>query len=288
MQEEINRVWLWLQENGFTVLIIIIVSVVAYVVWERMVRLIVRRIQALDDVEDSELDKRTETIGTVLHSAGIVAILTTAVLMLLPLFGINIAPILASVGIAGLAAGLGAQTLVKDIISGMFILVENQFTVGEVVEINGVTGTVEEMTLRITAVRDIRCAIHTIPMGEIRQVANKSRHWARAIVDVSITYDEDVDEAVKLLNEIASALMAAETVNESLLEEPVVTGIEGLEDWAVRLRLMVKTKPGAQWEIQRWLRRQIRIEFEKRDIALAFPRQEIAIVNLNELYSPRS
>lgn len=279
MEEEFNRLWLWLQLHGLSVLLILIGSVIAYFLWKRVIRLLVRRIQSLDDVEDSDLDKRTQTIGNVLHSAGIVVILVTTILMILPEFSIDITPVLASVGIVGLAAGLGAQTLVKDVISGMFILIENQYTVGDVVEIQGVTGTVEEITLRVTAVRDVTGAIHMIPMGDIRQVANKSRDWSRAIVDVNITYEEDVDEAVKALQTLAQNLLEETEFEDTLLEEPFVTGIEGLEDWAVRLRLMVKTVPNAQWDVQRWLRHQIRHEFEQRGIELAFPRQEVMIMN---------
>lgn len=285
MEEEFNRLWLWLQLHGLAVLLILIGSLIAYFLWERVIRLLVRRVQSLDGVEDSDLDKRTQTIGKVLHSAGIVVILVTAVLMILPEFGIDITPVLASVGIVGLAAGLGAQTLVKDFISGLFILIENQYTVGEVVEIQGVTGTVEDITLRVTAVRDVTGALHMIPMGEIRQVANKSRDWSRAIVDVNITYEEDVDEAVKALQAIARALQEESEFGEILQEEPVVTGIEGLEDWAVRLRLMVKTTPNAQWDIQRWLRHQIRYDFEQRGIELAFPRREVMIMNATQLLS---
>ena len=242
MEEELNQIWTWLQTNGINVLLIAIGAVVVYFIWEWVIRLIVRRIQALDDVDNSELDKRSETIGNVLHSAGIVVVLVTAVLMILPEFNINIAPVLASVGVVSLALGLGAQTMVKDVISGMFILFENQYTVGDVVEIQGVTGTVEEVTLRVTVIRDLTGTLHTIPMGEIRQVANKSRDWSRAIVDVSITYDEDVDEAVAALNMIATELQNDAEYGPTLQEDPVVTGVEGLEDWAVRcvsLRIMV-------------------------------------------------
>ena len=283
MEEEFNQIWTWLQTNGINVLLIAIGAVVVYFIWEWVIRLIVRRIQALDDVDNSELDKRSETIGNVLHSAGIVVILVTAVLMILPEFNINIAPVLASVGVVSLAIGLGAQTMVKDVISGMFILFENQFTVGDVVEIQGVTGTVEEVTLRVTVIRDVTGTLHTIPMGEIRQVANKSRDWSRAIVDVSITYDEDVDKAVAALNMVATELQNDPEFGQTLQEDPVVTGVEGLEDWAVRLRIMVKTNAGAQWDVQRWLRRQIRQDFEQQGIELAFPRQDVMIMKTTDV-----
>ncbi|MCP4357317.1 MAG: mechanosensitive ion channel family protein [Chloroflexi bacterium] len=286
MNEEFNRFWLWLQKSGVTILLILVGAVIAYFIWEWVIRLIVRRIQALDDIDGSEMDKRTETIGNVLHSAGIVVVLATAILMILPELGINITPILASVGIVGLAAGLGAQTLVKDMISGMFILIENQYTVGDVVEINGVTGPVEGITLRVTMVRDLTGTLHTIPMGEIRKVANKTRDWSRAVVDVSITYDEEVDTAVRVLEGITAVLQTEPQFQDQLLEEAVVTGIEGLDDWAVRLRVMVKTVPGVQWNVQRWLRRQIRDEFAQQKIELAFPRQDVMIVNAADMNTP--
>lgn len=282
MEEELNQIWIWLQTNGVNILFISIGAIVVYFIWEWVIRLIVRRIQALDDVDNSELDKRSQTIGNVLHSAGIVIILVTAVLMILPEFNINIAPVLASVGVVSLALGLGAQTMVKDVISGMFILFENQYTVGDVVEIQGVTGTVEEVTLRVTVIRDLTGTLHTIPMGEIRKVANKSRDWSRAIVDVSITYEEDVDKALAALQTIAAELQNDPEFGQTLQEDPVVTGVEGLEDWAVRLRIMVKTNAGAQWDVQRWLRRQIRQDFERDGIELAFPRQDVMIVNSAE------
>lgn len=269
----------WLREHGLTILLIIVVSVVAYYLLGILTRTLSRRIQALDDVEDSELDRRTKTIFRVVHSTGVVIIISTAIMMILTELGVAITPVLASVGFVGLAFGLGAQTLVKDMIAGLFILIEDHYTVGDVVEIGGITGTVEHMTLRATEMRDLYGTVHIIPNGEIRIVANKSRDWSRAIVDVSVTYEEDVDTAVQTLQEIGEA-MAEHKMMGLLLQEPaVVTGVEGLEDWAVRLRIMVKTMPNAQWEVQRYLRRQIRIIFAEKGLELAFPRQDVMIVS---------
>jgi small conductance mechanosensitive channel len=268
----------WLREHGLTILLILVVSVVAYYLLGMLTRTLSRRIQAMDGEEDSELDRRTKTIFRVVHSTGVVVIISTAVMMILTELGVAITPVLASVGFVGLAFGLGAQSLVKDMIAGLFILIEDQFTVGDVVEIGGITGTVEHMTLRATELRDLYGTVHIIPNGEIRIVANKSRDWSRAIVDVSVTYEEDVDTAVQTLQEIGEA-MADHKMMGLLLQEPaVVTGVEGLEDWAVRLRIMVKTLPNAQWEVQRYLRRQIRLTFAEKGLSLAFPRQDVMIL----------
>lgn len=270
----------WLSEHGSTILLILVVSAVAYYLLGVTTRVLSRRIQALDDVEDSELDRRTKTIFRVIHSTGAVIIVSTAIMMLLTELGVAITPVLASVGFVGLAFGLGAQTLVKDMIAGLFILIEDQYTVGDVAEIGGITGTVEHMTLRATELRDMYGTVHIIPNGEIRIVANKSRDWSRAIVDVGVTYDEDVDTAVQTLKEIG-AVMAEDKMMSLLLQEtPVVTGVEGLEDWAVRLRIMVKTLPNGQWEVQRYLRRQIRLVFDEKGLDLAFPRHDVMIVGV--------
>ena len=269
----------WLREHGLVIFITLVVAVIAYYLVGILTRAISRRIQSLDDVEDSELDRRTKTIFRVIHSTGVVIIISTAIMMILTELGVAVTPVLASVGFVGLAFGLGAQTLVKDMIAGLFILIENQYTVGDVVEIGGITGNVEQMTLRATALRDLYGTVHVIPNGEIRIVANKSRDWSRAIVDVGVTYEEDVDTAVQTLQEIGDALAADEAMALLLQETAVVTGIEGLDQWAVRLRIMVKTLPNAQFEVQRYLRRQIRLVFAEKGIELAFPRQDVMILN---------
>ena len=267
-----------MRSHGATILIIILVAVAAYYLLGITTKTLSRRIQALDDVEDSELDRRTKTIFRVVRSTGAVIIVGTAIMMILTELGVAITPVLASVGFVGLAFGLGAQTLVKDMIAGLFILIEDQYTVGDVAEIGGITGTVEHMTLRATEIRDLYGTVHIIPNGEIRIVANKSRDWSRAIVDVNVAYEEDVDTAVQALQEVGQLAETDEMIGLLLQETPVVTGVEGLEEWAMRLRLMVKTLPNGQWEVQRYLRRQIRLVFAQKGIELAFPRQELMIV----------
>ncbi len=271
-------VWQWFTEHGVAVLGVVFISGVAYWLLGLITRSLSSRIQQMDNEEDSELDKRTETIFRVVRSTGIVLILSTAVLMVLTELGVAVTPVLASVGFVGLALGLGAQTLVGDIISGLFILIENQYTVGDAIEINGVAGSVEEMNLRATMIRDLYGTLHIVPNGEIRVVSNKSRDWSRAVVDVGITYDADVDTAVTALNVIGEQLLLDTAVAPLLLETPTVTGVEGLDDWAVRLRIMAKTAPGAQWDVMRHFRRQIRLDFAEKGIEIAFPRQDVLVL----------
>lgn len=269
---------LWLATTGLQIAIILLVAIVAYLLLSIGIRHLKIRIKELDDEQDSHLDRRTETISRLVKTTGVVLIISVALLMILDQLGINIGPILASVGVASLALGLGAQTLVKDVIGGLFLILEGQYHVGDVIEFDGRVGTVEDMTLRITSVRDINGYIHFVPNGEIRILANRSRDWARAIIDVGITYDDDVDLALQVLDEIGKSAAQDSDIGPLMLDAPVVTGIEGLEEWKVRLRISVKTEAGEQWGVQRYLRSKIRQELPARGITLAYPRQEIVLV----------
>jgi small conductance mechanosensitive channel len=269
----------WLITSGLKVLLIIILSFVASRLLGMLTSYLGRRIKQLDDVDGSELDKRTETIFSIVHNSGVGIILITAILMILDELTIDITPVLASVGVVGLALGLGAQTLVKDIIGGIFILVEGHYRVGDLVELEGKTGTVEAMTLRVTCVRDFQGDLHIIPNGDIRLVTNKGRDWSRAIVDVSIVYEEDIDRAITALDEIGRRASEDSEIGRVMLEAPTVTGVEGLENGEIRLRLIVKTIANEQWEVQRFLRRRVQEQFAKTGIRLALPRRQVLMVD---------
>jgi len=273
----------WLKTNGLTILITLILSIVGLVVLRIVTRHLKLRVQSLDDEDGSMLDKRTATITRVVWTTGAVLIIGTALLIILEQLGVPIFPVIASVGFVGLAFGLGAQTIVKDMISGLFVLVENQYTIGDVVVIGSISGTVESITLRKTTVRDLYGTVHHIPNGEVRTVANKSRGWSRALVEVGITYDADVDKAIETLEKIGTVLDEDSPFAEDVIEEPVVTGVEGLDESAVRLRIMVKTNPGAEWDVQRYLRRQIRLDFSEQNVEIAFPTRQIQIIGQKEL-----
>jgi moderate conductance mechanosensitive channel len=278
MADELTRMQVWFMEHGLTILLILVLSVVAYYLLMHLTRIVAERVKALDDADGTILDKRTDTISAIFYRTGMVVIVATAVITILQELGIPIAPMLASVGIVGLALGLGAQTIVKDVISGLFILGENQYTIGEVVTLNNITGAVEAMSLRATTLRDPSGTLHIIPNGDVRLVSNRVRDWSRAIVDVSITYEADVDRALAALQAIGAALPEEEAIAQLLLEPAEVTGVEELADWSVRLRLMVKTQPNQQWAVQRYLRRVIHVTFAEQGIDLAFPRQEVALI----------
>jgi small-conductance mechanosensitive channel len=207
-------------------------------------------------------------------------IVVSALLMLLATFGVDITPLLASVGVAGLAVSLGAQSLIKDLIGGFLILVENQYAVGDCIEVGGASGAVERITLRATYLRDINGRLHIIPNGEVRIVANQTKEWSRALVDVGVAYEEDVDRALHVLEKVAETFARDPAFEPQLLEPPQVMGPISLGDWAITVRVMVKTEPGKHWGIARELRKRILIACEREGITLPYPRQEVWVRDL--------
>ncbi|MBU5678201.1 mechanosensitive ion channel family protein [Alkaliphilus sp. MSJ-5] len=184
-------------------------------------------------------------------------------------FGIEITGLIATAGIGGLAIGFGAQNLVRDIITGFFILFEEQFGVGHYVEVNGVSGIVEEMALRVTKIRDFNGDLHIVPNGEISKVTNKSSGNMRALVEMSIAYEEDIDNAIAVLNK-ASEKLGAE--NEQIVEGPTVLGVSKLENSYVVISIVAKTLPMEQWAIERLMRKTFKEAFDNAGIEIPYPR----------------
>jgi small-conductance mechanosensitive channel len=216
-----------------------------------------------------------------------VVIIGAAILMLLSDLGINITPLLASAGVAGLAVGLGAQTLIKDLIGGFFVLVENQYAVGDTIQVGSLTGQVEHLTLRTTTVRGADGQLHVIPNGEVRIVSNLTKEWSRATVDVGVAYEEDLNRVLGVLGDAAASFALDPAFAPQLLEAPQVLGPMSLGDWAITVRVMVKTRPGKQWEVARELRKRILAVCEQEGIVLPYPRQETLTRSLNPTGTPK-
>jgi small-conductance mechanosensitive channel len=246
----------------------------------RVVRLAARRIEiAVDDGDDSVTtlrERRGQTIAQLLRSVGRVVVLVIAILLTFNVF-IDIGPILAGAGILGLAVSFGAQSLVKDVISGFFILFENQFAIGDVIEVAGKSGLVEKMTLRVVQLRDGEGIMHVVPNSEIKVVSNKTRGWSRAVIDVGVPYDENVDRALEVLRDEA-AQFSTDKAWGSQLDGPVeVLGVESLSDSAVVLRTMIRTQPGSQWGVAREFRRRIKNRFDRESVEIPFPQRRVHV-----------
>jgi small conductance mechanosensitive channel len=217
--------------------------------------------------------QQLRTLSSVIYSVGLFAILFLAAMQILPLLGINMGPLLASAGVVGLAIGFGAQTLVRDFINGFFILVENQYDIGDTIKIAGVQGAVEVMTLRRTVLRDDSGALHTVPSSEIKVVSNLTRDWTQLSLSVSVAYGADSDRVIQLLNEIGEEVANDPQYADKIVAKPEVPGIDKVSGGEVNYLMLVKTKPGAQFAVSRELRRRIKACFEKNKIEPGNPNQ---------------
>jgi moderate conductance mechanosensitive channel len=206
--------------------------------------------------------QRARTIGSVLRSASSVVILLIGSTMLLAEFGVNLGPVLASAGIVGVAVGFGAQNLVRDFLSGMFMLLEDQYGVGDIVDVGEASGVVEAVGLRITTLRDLNGTVWYVRNGEILRVGNKSQGYAVAVVDVPLAHTADIPHATELMNQVATERVAADDLAEHVLEAPEVLGVERVGPEGVTLRLTVKVQPGQQWTVQRALNAAIADAFD--------------------------
>jgi small conductance mechanosensitive channel len=212
--------------------------------------------------------QRAETIGAVVRSLITIVIWSVAVLSVLDTLGINLAPLIAGAGIAGIALGFGAQSLVRDFLSGMFMLMEDQFGVGDVVDAGVATGTVEGVSLRTTRLRDIDGVVWHIPNGTILRIGNKSQQWSRAVVDVPVTDQADAGVATDVIREVAEGIWHDPDFASVILAEPSVLGVESLAPGRVVIRVVVRTQPQQQWRVERELRRRIKAAFDSAGIAL--------------------
>ncbi|HEX6308169.1 MAG TPA: mechanosensitive ion channel family protein [Longimicrobiales bacterium] len=266
----------WREALQWEVLVRIAIVVVVGILTYRIVKILIRRLLQREIEEEDPLvrrlrEQRSQTIASLLASVALVTISVVVILTILNILLDDIGPILASFGILGLAFSFGAQSLVKDVISGTFMLIEGQFAIGDVVRIGDTAGAVERITLRTTVLRDLHGNVHIIPNGEITRVTNMTKAWSRAVLNIGVAYKEDVDRVIEVLRDIGTGFHGDPEWSALLLEEPVVLGIDDFADSAVVIRMMAKTLPLKQWEVARELRRRIKRRFDREGIEIPFP-----------------
>jgi len=219
--------------------------------------------------------QRAKTMGDLLKSIVTGLLIAVFGTMILSELGLNIAPIIASAGIVGLALGFGAQSLVKDFLSGIFMIVEDQYGVGDVVDVGGASGTVESVSLRVTRLRDLNGTVWYVPNGEIMRVGNMSQNWSRAVVDVNVAYHEDLVRVQQVLRDVAHDLWEDEDYRDVVIEEPEVTGVEVFGPDSVTLRVLLKTAPMEQWGVARALRQRVKARFDHEGITIPLPQRVV-------------
>ncbi len=271
MTEMFKTLTSWLTTSGIKIIGILIGLVILSQMSRWIVKWMEKFVYEKDPLLASEAKKRAQTLGNILRHAFLIIIIFVAVMMILGELGVQLGPLLATAGIGALAIGFGAQSLVKDVISGFFIILENQYRIGDVIEVAGVSGLVESVSLRKTVLRDLQGKVHTIPNGEIKVVSNLSKEWSRSVLDLGISYREDIDRIVELLTQIGKELESEESFKGAILEPLQILGVEKFDESQMVLRMMVKTAPLRQWDVGRELRRRIKIRFDEKGIQLPYP-----------------
>lgn len=256
-------------ENGLHVLLIFVLTIVALrvakIITKRLFNLMIKRI------EEPEYQKKAETLSSVIRHSLRILILIIASIMTIKELGIEIGPILAGAGIAGVAIGFGAQQLVQDVISGFFILLEDQIRVGDVVQIAGKGGVVEKVNLRMTILRDLAGNVHYVRNGHIDVVTNMTKEYSRYVFEIGVAYREDVDEVIRIVKEIDEELRNDPGFQEDILEPLEVLGLDQFADSAIIIKARIKTKPIQQWRVGREFNRRMKIQFDQRNIEIPFP-----------------
>ena len=219
--------------------------------------------------------QRAEAMGSLFKSIVTGLVVAVFATMMLSEVGVDIAPIIASAGIVGVALGFGAQSLVKDFLSGVFMIIEDQYGVGDVVDLGEATGVVEAVTLRVTRLRDVNGTVWYVPNGQIVRVGNQSQNWARTVLDVNVAYHEDLSRVRRVLAEVAHDVWEDEDFKGQVIEEPEVWGVENLGIDGITVRVVLKTTPGEQWVVAREMRQRIKARFDHEGIEMPFPQRVV-------------
>jgi small conductance mechanosensitive channel len=294
--EALTQIADWLIGRPLSMLLIVFVAWIVTRVAQRYVRRLVKRVVAPDrdatarrlamigidnprSIMGAEADPRRHaratSISDVVGSSITVLIWVVAAILVIGEFGFNLGPFIAGAGIAGVALGFGAQSLVKDCISGLFMLVEDQYGIGDIVDLGEAIGEVEKVTLRTTVLRGLDGTVWHVPNGEVQRVGNKSQLWSVALVDIDVAYDSDIAAAKNLMLSTATEVCTSEQWSPDVLAEPIVLGVESLGADGITLRMIVKTSPGSQWALQRDLREALKASYDSAGIEIPFPQRSV-------------
>jgi len=266
----------WLLSHGLR---IVLIALAAYLLEKIISRIIIRTVRIAvvpDNTMSEEAEKKREdTLIRIFNGALSIILLTIAVLMILQESGLKIGPILASAGIVGLAFGFGGQYLIRDIISGLFIILENQYRIGDVINIDTTGGLVEDISLRKTTLRDLDGTVHHIPHGEIKRVSNLSKNFARVNLDIGIAYSSNLEHVIEVINRTGNELAEDPLFKDSIISPPKFLRVNEFADSAIVVKVLGETKPLKQWEIAGEFRKRIKVAFDKEGIEIPYPQRVV-------------
>lgn len=262
----------WILTSGLKIIFILAIAFFLNKILSRFIEKAVRIAVRPDKYSSKEAEeKRENTLIQIFSTSSKIAILCISSLMVLEEFGIEIGPILAAAGIVGLAFGFGGQYLIRDIISGLFIILENQYRVGDVVNLDLASGKVEQISLRKTTLRDIDGTVHHIPHGEIKKVSNLSNEFSRININIGVAYSSDIEKVITIINQIGNELANDPQWKEYIIQPPQFLRIDDFADSSIVLKILGESFPDKKWDITGELRKRIKITFDKEGIEIPFP-----------------
>jgi small-conductance mechanosensitive channel len=276
MEEYAELVFPWLLTSGLKVVFFIIGAIVLTKVITTFIEKAVRIAVRPDGISSKEAEeKRENTLIQIFTTSANITLLLITGLMVFQEFGVEIGPILAAAGIVGLAFGFGGQYLIRDLISGLFIILENQYRIGDVVSFDTASGTVQEISLRKTTLRDLDGTVHHIPHGEIKKVSNFSKDFARINLDVGVGYSSDLEHVIAVINRTGTELAQDDLWKDSIILVPQFLRVNAFADSAIMLKILGETLPSRQWEVTGELRKRLKVAFDKEGIEIPFPQMVI-------------
>jgi len=280
MEEKIQSFWEkvvpWLLSHGIKIVVIAVVAWITYIVLSRIVRRAVKISVVRDQgmTEEAEI-KRENTLIRIFNGAIRIILILIALLMILQEVGIEIGPILAGAGVVGLAVGFGAQYLIRDIITGLFIILENQYRIGDVINIGSEGGVVEDISLRMTTLRDLNGTVHHIPHGEVTRVSNLTKSWSRVNINIGVSYNANIEKVIDVINRTGEKLAEDPQFKDSIISPPKFLRVDEFADSSVVVKILGETKPSKQWEVAGEFRKRIKAEFDREGIEIPFPQRVV-------------
>lgn len=265
----------WFSDKGIKILSILLVAFLIQKIIQKFIEKFIRSIVPQGRLSKEAEKKREDTLIQISNTSIYIIIWIIALLMAISEVGVDIGPLLAAAGVTGIAIGFGGQYLIRDVISGLFIIIENQYRVGDVVCFDSTCGLVENVTLRMTTLRDLDGTVHHVPHGEIKKVSNLSKNFARVNLNVGVSYSVDLDKVISVVNAVGEELAKDPVWQESIITPPKFLRVEDFADSSILIKILGDVRPLKQWDVTGELRKRIKLAFQKEGIDIPFPQRVI-------------
>ena len=271
----------WFMSSGIRVIVIVVIAVAVYLICRPIIRSIIKRMVShrMAGEDEAEIQQRINTLSSILVKIAGIVILIVAVITILPEFGVNITSLIAAIGIGGLAIAFAAQSLIRDFIAGFFILLEDQYGIGDVVSIAGIAGVVEDITLRRTVLRDLDANVHSVPNGKVELSTNMTKKYSRVNLNVSVGYGENLKHVIDIINKICQEMAEDPQWKDDFITTPSVLRVDKLGDSGIDIKILGDTKPAKQWAIMGELRLRLKDTFDKEGIEIPWPHTKVYFGN---------